>query len=665
MTRDRDAETPEPARPAQGAARPRPPRRRGVAPVVALALLGAVPVVAWAPYAAARRAPSFDGALQRGAALFGVRFRGGEARFGLLAPRAASAALVGEFNAWDCSRHPMRESPWFDTSVWTLDVPAALVEGEPYAYCLDGSRLVADPFSRRLSRRYPERNWVVSVAERPPRRRPATRWVPPRLGDATLIYELDVRTFTLGHPGVPSAEQGTYRGILRRAEELRALSVDYVELAPLAPQPFELCDGDVVGVVTSTSAQAPLCDGGRGGGGGGAVALWGYSPVGVLPTDDARGTAGDLREVIAGLHDAGIGVVLDVVLTHLAPEASVPRDVDETLYLDNDGNGRLDLSPGDQSGYGPAVALWRLPAAVLVHHALETLVEDFGVDGFRIDGVHLAGQRSAGALLDVVGSLRRRRPHVRWIIEHLPPRTEYDREGLHQWDPALSGAVAGLVAGSAARRGAALRAWGRLAGCGPDAPAPRVHYGASHDEDAVARVAARAQGPDASRRLQMTAALLAYLTPGPHMLGAGEEAGLARKGAPATRGFAEPLAWGAADAGVFAAYVALGRLLRDGEGGRRRGCVRALGRLPGAGPSLAVSVRVRGGGRGRGGGAGGGPGAGGVGGGPGPRGPGPRPRGRREPLVPRARPGPGPAPGGGRARLVHGGGRAAPPRRLP
>jgi hypothetical protein len=83
------------------------------------------------------------------AGLAGVLLLGGRAleagaqvvQFVLVAPRAASVALVGDFNDWDPSRTPLRPAA---TGVWSVNVP--LPPGQhQYAFVVDGKDWRPDP----------------------------------------------------------------------------------------------------------------------------------------------------------------------------------------------------------------------------------------------------------------------------------------------------------------------------------------------------------------------------------------------------------------------------------------------------------------------------------------------------------------------------------------
>ena len=63
-------------------------------------------------------------------------------RFVLVAPAAGRVSLVGDFNAWDAARTPMRQGG--DGGVWTVELPVAAGR-HVYAFVVDGTRWIADP----------------------------------------------------------------------------------------------------------------------------------------------------------------------------------------------------------------------------------------------------------------------------------------------------------------------------------------------------------------------------------------------------------------------------------------------------------------------------------------------------------------------------------------
>src|SRR5436853_2233936 len=105
-------------------------RRRTIrlSPLGALAIAAVfVAVVLWRPDRPSSPAPA-------SARAFG---------FVVVAPRAATVSLVGDFNDWDAARTPMQRTRK-DASVWTAVIP--LTPGRyRYAFLVDGVSWVADP----------------------------------------------------------------------------------------------------------------------------------------------------------------------------------------------------------------------------------------------------------------------------------------------------------------------------------------------------------------------------------------------------------------------------------------------------------------------------------------------------------------------------------------
>ncbi|GIX22074.1 MAG: glycogen operon protein GlgX homolog [Gammaproteobacteria bacterium] len=201
--------------------------------------------------------------------------------------------------------------------------------------------------------------------------RPATE--PPRpavpLAD-TIVYELHVKGFTQRHPGVPEADRGRYRGLIAPAvlEHFRRLGVTTLELMPCAVR------------LTPEWLQRK-----------GLSNYWGYDPIAFWAPDPrfAREDAlREFREMVDGLHQAGLEVIVDVVFNHsgegdaMGPALSL-RGVDNATYYRLDPADRaryLDFTGcGNTLDFGhPWVRAWALAA---LRHWAEVL----GVDGFRFD----------------------------------------------------------------------------------------------------------------------------------------------------------------------------------------------------------------------------------------------------------------------------------------
>ncbi len=198
--------------------------------------------------------------------------------------------------------------------------------GEDYTYVVDGGRELADPCSRAQPRGI---HGPSRVVELPPAR---------RLGlslDELVVYELHVGTF--------SAE-GTFDGVIPYLPRLRELGVTAVELMPVATFPGE-----------------------RG---------WGYDGVYAYAPHPAYGGPEGLARLVAAAHREGLGVIVDVVYNHLGPgsEAVTAFGPYLTDRIETFWGAGLDFS---RTG----VREWAIQNALL-------WVEDYGIDGLRLDAVH-------------------------------------------------------------------------------------------------------------------------------------------------------------------------------------------------------------------------------------------------------------------------------------
>ncbi len=216
------------------------------------------------------------------------------------------------------------------------------------------------------------------IVEAPAARTPVLR---PRIAPRDrVIYELHVKGFTRLHPDIPEALRGTFAGLAHPAAiaHLTRLGVNVVELLPIWAGVDERHLG-------------PL----------GLTNYWGYNPVAFFAPDPRLAPGGwdEVRTAVDALHEAGIGVILDVVLNHtgesdhLGPTLSL-RGLDNALYYQLRPD---DLSRYiDDSGCGNVPALYRAAPMRLGLDALRNSVERGGFDGFRYDLATTLGRRPEG-----------------------------------------------------------------------------------------------------------------------------------------------------------------------------------------------------------------------------------------------------------------------------
>jgi len=257
---------------------------------------------------------------------------------------------------------------------WRVERPRAAAGPLP-----DPGRLLLDPYARIVT-------GAESWGEPPNERRclvqapgpPAAPAIRPRHEPTDkVIYELCLRGFT-AHSSSGVAAPGTFRGLLEKVPYLAELGVTTVELLPLAEwDELEVRQRD-------PTTGEPLRN------------LWGYSPIvfsapkaGLAASLEPGGAVGELRELVAALHAAGIEVVLDVVYNHTAerdgrvgdPVFSLAGIDPETYYIADGRTGGW----FNGTGCGNTVACNRPPVAELIADSLRFWAVEIGVDGFRFD----------------------------------------------------------------------------------------------------------------------------------------------------------------------------------------------------------------------------------------------------------------------------------------
>ncbi len=250
----------------------------------------------------------------------------------------------------------------------------------------DATKLLVDPYATRIDRPF---RWDPRLAEHGtntanlvPRgivggAQPAAVEAPDRA--PAFIYELAVKSFTMRHPAVPERIRGTLAALCEPAvlDHIRGLGVSHVELMPVAAWMDE--------------RHLPSL---------GLSNAWGYNPVNFFALDPrlAPDGAADLARLCATYAQAGIGIILDIVLNHTAESdefgATISlRGLDNAIYYRHatDDPGRLI----NDTGCGHTLALDRAPVVRMAMDALRHW-RRLGVAGFRFDLGTVMGRSDAG-----------------------------------------------------------------------------------------------------------------------------------------------------------------------------------------------------------------------------------------------------------------------------
>ncbi|WP_292621233.1 glycogen debranching protein GlgX [Mesorhizobium sp.] len=198
--------------------------------------------------------------------------------------------------------------------------------------------------------------------------------LPPLFQPGGLVYEVPVRAFTMLHPDIPKQQRGTIAALAHPAvvEHLKRLGVGAVELMPVTASIDE-------------RHLPPL----------GLRNTWGYNPVTFMALDPrlAPGGLAELRQTVAALREAGIGVILDLVFNHtgesdrFGPTLSL-RGLDSRAYYRHWPDGSL----VNDTGTGNTVACDHPVVQEMVLDTLRHFVRHAGVDGFRFDLAPILGR---------------------------------------------------------------------------------------------------------------------------------------------------------------------------------------------------------------------------------------------------------------------------------
>ncbi|MDO6669488.1 malto-oligosyltrehalose trehalohydrolase [Paracoccus sp. 1_MG-2023] len=271
---------------------------------------------------------------------WGARADDGAWRFGLWAPDAGQVDLMLEGRPL-----PMQaaEGGW-----WQLRTDAP--EGAEYRFRLNGTTY-PDPASRLQAGDVhgPSR----LMASKPAPRGPVRDWA------ASVIYEMHVGTFT---------PEGTLAAAAGRMAHLADLGFTAIELMPLGQW-----SGD------------------RG---------WGYDGVLPFAPHPAYGTPDDLRDLVIAAHDAGMTVILDLVMNHFGPEGAYLHATSPAFF-----------DAGRMTPWGAAIDFAQPAVREFWIDCACHWVSEYAIDGLRLDAVHqIAGPGARDFMRDLSAELHRIAP---------------------------------------------------------------------------------------------------------------------------------------------------------------------------------------------------------------------------------------------------------------
>ena len=272
--------------------------------------------------------------------------------FSVWAPNARSVSVVGDFNNWDRTAHPMQ--PVQQSGIWDIFVPGVKA-GDLYKFAVETSQgytvLKADPYGNQSQLRPDNASVVADIryfdwtdqAWRKAHQEKKTEL-------PMAIYEVHPGSWKKD-PSMPGEFYNFKKLAVELADYVLEMGYTHVELIGLSEHPF---DGS-----------------------------WGYQVSGYYAPTARYGTPADFMYFVNYMHDHGIGVILDWVPAHFPKDEFGLGRFDGTALYEHQ-----DPRKGEHPEWGTYCFNYGRTEVsnFLVANAL-FWIEKFHVDGLRVDAV--------------------------------------------------------------------------------------------------------------------------------------------------------------------------------------------------------------------------------------------------------------------------------------
>ena len=272
--------------------------------------------------------------------------------FSVWAPNARSVSVVGDFNNWDRTAHPMQ--PVQQSGIWDIFVPGVKA-GDLYKFAVETSQgytvLKADPYGNQSQLRPDNASVVADIryfdwtdqAWRKAHQEKKTE-------SPMAIYEVHPGSWKKDH-SMPGEFYNFKKLAVELADYVLEMGYTHVELISLSEHPF---DGS-----------------------------WGYQVSGYYAPTARYGTPADFMYFVNYMHDHGIGVILDWVPAHFPKDEFGLGRFDGTALYEHQ-----DPRKGEHPEWGTYCFNYGRTEVsnFLVANAL-FWIEKFHVDGLRVDAV--------------------------------------------------------------------------------------------------------------------------------------------------------------------------------------------------------------------------------------------------------------------------------------
>ena len=299
---------------------------------------------------------------------------GAGVKFSVWAPNAKAVSVIGSFNNWQRGKNCLRrenaqECGVEQSGIWTGIVPEAKLgdlykyfiesnynnysveKSDPYAFCAEVRPKTASVIHDiNAAYDWGDEQWLASRENKNP------------IDGAINIYEMHLGSWryfakkSIETPNITYSEADlppvTYRDLAETLPKyLNEMGFTHVEFMPVMEYPY---DGS-----------------------------WGYQLTGYFAPTSRYGTPDDFKYLIDKLHQAGIGVILDIVPAHFAVDGHGLSYFDGTHLYEHQ-----DTRLGVQPDWGTYIFNFGRGEVVsfLISHVL-FWIRQYHIDGFRMDAV--------------------------------------------------------------------------------------------------------------------------------------------------------------------------------------------------------------------------------------------------------------------------------------
>ena len=217
--------------------------------------------------------------------------------------------------------------------------------------------------------------------------------------DDAIIYEAHVRDFTSDQAISDQLKHqfGTFTAFAERLDYLKDLGVTHIQLLPVLSYYFvnELDNAKRLDAYASSNSNYN----------------WGYDPQNYFsltgmysenPSDPTKRIE-EFKQLVAAIHERGMGVILDVVYNHTA-QTAIFEDLEPHYYHFMDADG----SPRTSFGGGRLGTTHHMSRRVLLD-SISYLTKEYKVDGFRFD---MMGDHDAESIEQAYHAARALNPNL-------------------------------------------------------------------------------------------------------------------------------------------------------------------------------------------------------------------------------------------------------------